>query len=398
MSQVSLYLRINKGGKRAYVAADRKKQAKEGVYCLRYEVEGKRVWESVGESLNVALCALKDREIKFLKGELVSAAPKIHAAEKLTLAEQRTAFLELKELTKKPDGSRLDKETLSAYDQQVTEFLAVAKVGYAAEITGMHLRRYMAALEKRGDVHRTICNKYTAIATFLGFCGVDHKKLLPKGERPRPHDADPEAYSHSEVVRFLAAVSRYRDRLGFEFLLKTGAREKEMTHARWTDIGGGKSPVFKIQNHPETGFRVKTGRSRTVPLEKSLYEKLMMWKEQNPGTKLIFGTSGDKPDTHFLEVCKETARRAGLNCGECDGCKKSNSCEHWFLHKFRSTFATWALRYGHRDVAMVQGWMGHSSIAMTQRYLEKGKGDYAQEGINAAFGMSLEAAKSAAVM
>jgi hypothetical protein len=54
--------------------------------------------------------------------------------------------------------------------------------------------------------------------------------------------------------------------------------------------------MFRIQNHPETGFRT-TGKSRAVPLEKGLYEKLMMWKEQNPDTKLIFGTKGDKPDT-----------------------------------------------------------------------------------------------------
>jgi hypothetical protein len=76
----------------------------------------------------------------------------------------------------------------------------------------------MAALEEKGRTHRTICNNYTSIATFLKFCGVDHKELLPKGERPRPLETDPEAYT---TEGFLAAVKRDRDRLAFEFLLKT---------------------------------------------------------------------------------------------------------------------------------------------------------------------------------
>jgi integrase len=260
------------------------------------------------------------------------------------------------------------------------------------------LRRYMDTMEKQGKSHRTICNHYVGVATFLKFCKVDHKELLPKGERPRPHDDDPEAYTLEQMLKFLPAVKRYRDRLFFEFLLKTGARTREATNARWTDIVGGSEPVFKIQNHDETNFRTKTGKSRVVPLEKSLYEKLMMWREQNPNTKLIFGTSGDKPDTHFLEVCKETARRAGLNCGDCEGCLgKRKECSEWYLHKFRASFATWALRAG-TDIRTVQGWMGHHSIQQTEKYTEKGKGAYAQKGINAAFGVSLEMEAASAVM
>lgn len=74
----------------------------------------------------------------------------------------------------------------------------------------MDLRRYIAALEAKGKSHRTICNKYTSVVTFLKFCGVDHKELLPKGERPRPQDEDPEAYTLEEMLRFLPAVKRYR--------------------------------------------------------------------------------------------------------------------------------------------------------------------------------------------
>jgi hypothetical protein len=103
-----------------------------------------------------------------------------------------------------------------------------------------------------------------------------------------------------------------------------------------------------LSAHPRSlglllGFRTKTGKSRVVPLERGLYDRLMLWREKNPTTKLIFGTSSDLPDTHYLEVCKETAKRANLT-------------GNWYLHKLRSTFATWALRAG-TDIRTVQAWM-----------------------------------------
>jgi hypothetical protein len=38
----------------------------------------------------------------------------------------------------------------------------------------------------------------------------------------------------------------------------------------------------------------------------------------------------------------------------------------------------------------VQGWMGHSKIEMTERYLARGTGEYAQAKMNAAFGSTKE--------
>jgi integrase len=406
MPRVRLYTRPTISGRRKYVPADPKLKNNQGTFYLRYTLNGKRVWETAHtKTYTFALAAAKQKESTLLLHEAKATPELPRPKARLTLEDQRDTFLELKDLTKKTDGTRLDKETLSAYRQETAGFLSVSKKLYADEIDGMDLRRYMAALEEKGDAHRTIVNKYTSVGSFLKFCGIDHKELLPKGERPRPQDEDPEAYTLEEMLKFLPAVKRYRDRLFFEFLLKTGARTREATNARWTDLVGGNEPVFRIQNHDETSFRTKTGKSRVVPLEKSLYEKLMMWKEQNPGKKLIFGTKSDKPDTHFLEVCKETALRTGLNCGECVSlnkktklprydkkglitCKTHPVCEHWYDHKFRDTFCTWSLRAG-VDIRTVQGWVGHYSIQQTERYLEKGKGAYAQKGINMAFGVSL---------
>jgi len=396
--RVSLWIRIKTpDGKRPYCPIVPKKDGwamvngkpekhLEGVYHLRFEVNGKRYWENVGCDLRSAEAQQKIRD-----GELSLNKPVANQEPaKLTLVEQKARFLEQKQLTKKQDGSRLDTETLSAYEQQVSEFLSVLgkKTLYAEQIDGMDLRRYMEKLAERGLTHRTICNHYTSIATFLKFCGVDHKELLPLHERPRPDDGDPEAYTEEEMIKFLSSVSRERDRLAFEFLLKTGAREREMTCCLWTDITGGQYPAVKFQNHLELSFRTKTGKSRVVPLEKGLYLRLMMWKAKNPDSKRLFGTASDSEDTHYLETCKLMAYRAGLNCGKCDSCKEKNECEHWWLHKFRDTFATWALRAG-TDIRTVQGWMGHASIEQTMRYCEKARAPLAQEKANVTFGINL---------
>ena len=121
------------------------------------------------------------------------------------------------------------------------------------------------------------------------------------------------------------------------------------------------------------GFRVKTGKSRVVPLERELAAKLRAWRQKNPSTRLVFGTKFDTPEGNFLRACKEVAQRAGMD-------RKT-----FRLHKFRDTFATWSLRRG-RDVRTVQHWLGHADISMTQKYLAPEEGEQAQSQINSTFG------------
>lgn len=206
MATVSLVLCTTENGKRVYRVTDTKKQAKEGTYHLRYSQNGKRRLSPAGDQLKWALVLLKSKEVELLKGEPEAPAPKAAKPEKLTLTEQRKEFIEYKKATKKRDRTPLDSETLDAYEAQTEEFLAACQADYAEEVTGDDLRRYMDALEKRGLSQRSVCNHYTAIACFLKFCGVDHKTLLDKDQRPRPDDGVPEAYTKDEMKKFFAVL------------------------------------------------------------------------------------------------------------------------------------------------------------------------------------------------
>jgi integrase/recombinase XerD len=60
------------------------------------------------------------------------------------------------------------------------------------------------------------------------------------------------------------------------------------------------------------------------------------------------------------DLCKNVAKRAKLDSTA------------WHLHRFRDTAATRWLRAG-IDVRTVQAWLGHESLATTQKYLEPSK-------------------------
>ncbi|MBZ5652892.1 MAG: tyrosine-type recombinase/integrase [Acidobacteriia bacterium] len=64
--------------------------------------------------------------------------------------------------------------------------------------------------------------------------------------------------------------------------------------------------------------------------------------------------------SHSTKHCKEIATRAELDPAA------------WHLHRFRDTAATRWLRAG-IDVRTVQEWLGHESLATTQKYLEPSK-------------------------
>src|SRR6266704_2984126 len=78
--------------------------------------------------------------------------------------------------------------------------------------------------------------------------------------------------------------------------------------------------------------------------------------------------------TFGQSIVKRVAYRAKLNCGQCvtkhgNKCAQGPYCQHFFLHKFRHTFATEHLRHG-VDIRTLQTWMGHPDIKSTMVYLK----------------------------
>jgi integrase len=104
-----------------------------------------------------------------------------------------------------------------------------------------------------------------------------------------------------------------------------------------------------------------------VSVSKALLAKLRAWRGEHSGTHYVFGTRGDLPNQKFLDALKADWRRAGMNCGRCEGCKTKDECEKAYLHKFRSTGLTTLSR--HVSAFQVQSIAGHRDPATTRRYV-----------------------------
>ena len=133
----------------------------------------------------------------------------------------------------------------------------------------------------------------------------------------------------------------------------------------------------------KAGFRTKTGKSRWVPLEAGLAERLRAWQQKNGNRKYVFGTPEDKIEGHFLRRIKAYAKLSGQHP------------ERFWLHKCSDSFATWCLRRK-VDLRTIQKWLGHSSIQMTAKYLAALPDPEQGQKINEAFGdvMATEAASA----
>jgi len=87
---------------------------------------------------------------------------------------------------------------------------------------------------------------------------------------------------------------------------------------------------------------------------------------------LVFPTKRGRPNEKVLRWCKEIAKSAKLDE------------KKFYLHKFRSTYATACLRSGF-DVPTVQYLLGHKDVQSTMRYLAPAKNDSIKEKLNKVF-------------
>jgi integrase len=250
---------------------------------------------------------------------------------------------------------------------------------------------------------RTIANRYLRLKAFLRHAKLDVDKLMPKGDGPKWTKTKPTIYSPDEVAGIRNAADDYM-LMVIDLALMLGLRDQEIMYAMYSDVNFH-TGEFRVQDKPSLGFVVKDKEERDIPIPAPLLERIAARQAAAPEKKLIVGTKGDDPNTHLLRTLKRLAKRAGLNCGECDGCTGKNQqcsrcngkdvecptctaksydreCRQWNLHKFRRTYLTTMLRGG-LDLATVQDFAGHSNLASTMRYLSPAGAPEMQSKVNA---------------
>src|SRR5262249_13229672 len=161
-------------------------------------------------------------------------------------------------------------------------------------------------------------------------------------------------------------TTRYpaRDRVMFLFSMKAGLRAKEMASLTWAMVTDAQGSVAEVLHVPNRASKGKTG-GRTIPLHPDLQTALVTLQTERadmatPERPILFSERGGglSPATVRLWFHRLSTSL------KMDGCSS---------HSGRRTFITRAARRVSQvggSLRDVQELAGHTSLAMTQRYIE----------------------------
>jgi integrase len=267
--------------------------------------------------------------------------------------------------------------TLKAID----DFLKATKVVYADQITEASITQFHKYLRTTaGNIDRTVYNKHVSLFSWFKWLKIDRKTLWPH-KPPKYTEAEVETYSQDQLkALFKACENDQYQTVVFNLLLKTGLREQEAMHLNWSNIDFG-AKAIKVREDRKVGKRIKDRSERSVPMSDDLHAMLKAWRESNPKTRLVIGTSNDRPNLKLLRMLKRLANNAGLQCGACNGCETTKECYEWYLHRFRATYTTTLLRNG-VDIRTVMEYTGHADMETVMRYLSPAESSVMQSKIS----------------
>ena len=349
-----------------YVFVDGKKKEErhpKGAYYIEWRENGKRRRLSVGDNPGEATAQRlrKEAELNARNHGVAVAATSTNG--KRSLAGAMAEYLEQIELSKKP-------KTYAAYSTALAYFQECCAKLNLEDLEKKDLLKYAAFLRGEKDQSaRSVANKFGNLMVFLKSQGI--RGLVGKNDWPQFTEEEPEIYEKEDLETLFAARDD-EERLWFDFFLITGMREQEVMHTYWTDVNM-KANTVRVAHKPDRGWEPKRYKEREIPIPPKLVESLRAWKAKlDTKCPLVFATKGCNVKRDFLDCLKRVAERAKLNKDD------------FWLHKFRATFATWALWAG-VDFRTVQAWMGHEDIESTMRYLKPNRSQQVRNKVNEIF-------------
>ena len=231
---------------------------------------------------------------------------------------------------------------------------------------------FMTHCYKQGLGNRTVYDKLVVVLQMFKRFG--RTKLIEASDWPEYVERIRPIYEPEEIKALIEHANQ-DEAIFLKFMLGSGFRDQEVQHLTWRDVDLHNN-VVRVTAKPIWRFRPKNWEERAVPLPTALIQQLQELKERCNAmpAQLVFPNSKGRPDTTADMIVKRVAERAKLNCGQCitkhgNKCSEGPYCQHYFLHKFRHTFATEHLRHG-VDIRTLQTWMGHRDIKSTMVYLK----------------------------
>ncbi len=341
----------------------------EGSYYLEWYEHGKRHRKAVADFATVAEAArLKAIEVEALKAGLMSrpAQPAVINPNGITLAAAVDQYLAMVQ-------AQRSHRTYISYRYTLKELLVPSYEKSSVEqVAREDILVFMARCYQLGLGHRTVYDKLVVVLQLFKRRGKSG--LIASSDWPKYVEKIRPIYEPEEIQSMLNHAMG-DEAIFLKFMLGSGFRDQEAQHVCWRDLDFRHSHV-RVTAKALWDFRPKNWEERVVPLPSALIDQLRRLKETRNAlpAQLVFPNKRGNPNSENDTIVKRVADRAKLNCGQCvtkhgNRCAQGPYCRHFFLHKFRHTFATEHLRHG-VDIRTLQTWMGHRDIKSTMVYLK----------------------------
>ena len=232
---------------------------------------------------------------------------------------------------------------------------------------------FMTRCYEVGLGHRTVYDKLVVVLQLFKRQGKSG--LITSSDWPKYVETIRPIYEPEEIQSLFKHATE-EEAIFLKFMLGSGFRDQEGQHVCWRDLDFRHSQV-RVTAKALWDFRPKNWEERVVPLPSALIDQLRRLKDSTQCAcrrSCCFPINVGIPTAENDTIVKRVAYRAKLNCGQCvtkhgNKCAEGPYCQHFFLHKFRHTFATEHLRHG-VDIRTLQTWMGHRDIKSTMVYLK----------------------------
>jgi integrase/recombinase XerD len=267
--------------------------------------------------------------------------------------------------------------TLTGYRGYLTgprarQFVEDYAIKTVSNITPEKLRSFQAELLDAGLSPGTAGTFHRILRNFLGFCDREGYGVSPQSlgvSAPRQPIVEPETFSCADERGLVDACRSERDKMLIQFMLRTGLRRSEVINVTVDDIiEGGDGAYVRVRQG-------KGRKDRIVPLDTSrehfsrkLLRFIRVSRPTDTRSSHLWLSSRRDPRTGDYEPLDSEGLKSLLDrLGEATGL-------HVHTHKFRHTFASRALAAG-VDSLVLQRALGHSTLAMVNRYVHFQSGD-----------------------
>ena len=229
------------------------------------------------------------------------------------------------------------------------------------DIRELHIKKLSRTMTKAGKAPRSVEYALACVRMVINHAiragyhpGPNPVTTLPRKSRPKYDNKRVRFFSKDEAQTLLDSLKKKSVEVHNMTLLSIygGLRAGEVFSLTWGDVDQVHGLVTLLDT--------KSGKTRTVHMPNAIKE---MFSSMLPGKKsdLVFPGKNGKPRKQISKTFDRTVKALGFNDGIQDRRQKLT------FHSCRHTCASWLVQAG-IPLFTVQKIMGHSTIALTERY------------------------------